>query len=111
MTIKCLTNGLIPINLSVQLTQLKANSRAIGSFNLEAANDFFQEEEYESAILKYNIVIQRSDYYKAYYGRALCYYMLEENSLALKDFYNADVVSHNQNNANYFGLEVKPTTV
>ena len=70
--------------------------------NLNAANDFFQEQEYESAILKFNKVIKRSNYFGAYYGRALCYYMLGDNSLALIDFYNVDVVSHYQNDTSYF---------
>src|SRR6185295_3482285 len=70
--------------------------------NLKQASDLFSNGDYESAIIQYTKVIERSNYYDAYYGRGLCYYMLKKDTLALKDFYNSEVSLHHQADTNYF---------
>lgn len=70
--------------------------------NLKQAADLFAKRKYADAITQYNMVIERSNYYDAYYGRGLCYYMLENNSLALHDFNNTEVFRNHEKDISYY---------
>lgn len=70
--------------------------------NLRKAMDYFAEAQYENAIREYTEVIERSDYYDAYYGRGICYYMINKDTLALADFYNDETSSEHSKDTNFF---------